>query len=81
MVTKGCYLGPRPLLYSCDQPVDFVLIVGRWLLHLQKEEEGRAKGKGQRETLAEFVPLGFRETTNVLEASQIIFSLYSICQN
>lgn len=59
MVTKGCYLGPRPRLCSCDQPVVLVLIVARWLLHLQKEEGGRAEGKVQRETLAEFVPLGF----------------------
>lgn len=47
----------------------FVPIKARGLPHLQKEEEGMAKVKGQREMLAEFVALVFREATDVLEAS------------
>lgn len=61
------FLGPRPCLYPCHQPMAFGPIVARWLPHLQKEDE--TKGKGQRKLLAEFVTPVFREVTNVLEAS------------
>lgn len=67
MVTKGCYLGPRPRLCSCDQPMVLVLIVARWLLHLQKEEGQKARVKGKR--WLSLFPLVFGEATNVLEAS------------